>query len=73
MRPVFVSRCLQVLRSFFFLSRKTPLLEQIRRRLRRAWLLHFVLIISLLILPAGRRSVRADEPGDELIFEGTER
>lgn len=44
------------------LIHRIPFLEVIRRRTRHAWLLHFVLILSLLLLPAGRQA-RAD--GDD--------
>ena len=52
-----------------FPLRGIPLLEKIRRRTRHAWLLHAWLIVSLLLLPAGRL-VRADE--DPFNYTGTE-
>jgi hypothetical protein len=42
------------------LSRPTPLLQQFRRRLRYAWMLHGYLISTLILMPFGRQG-RADE------------
>lgn len=61
-----LDRCGQALLSLLFRSRKAPLLEQFRRRLRHAWLLHVWLISALLLLPVGRLA-RADED----VFEYT--
>ena len=61
-----LSRCLQVLGTFFFPSRKTPFLQRLRSRLRHAWLLHFWLISALLLMPVPRLA-RADE--EEEIFD----
>ncbi len=70
MLPVSPDRCRQALAAFVFSPRRISLLERLRRRLRHAWLLHFSLILSLLLLPVGRLA-RADG-GSGFTLTGTE-